>query len=647
MLGGARHVVVSVILLLCTTAFAESLDELELVASQAISLERMLSQPSFLVSYQSAMERYFGRTDSGCLTFAAAIGDVTEMARAMPWMKRRLWEKLPAAPNLVVPWGKKVAYRFRPVPRRLHALWAYAAPNGCEPEACDPEAATKVRAPATAKLGRWALGMRDSQVFLVEKNGSFTGTAVLLSPYEREGATWALVSPYGARGFTRVSGEEPRWGTIPFGALQKWLELIEKTRPAWVKGYLLAETEAPQGKRLGSLASGGTKAPKERHAEDALTVSLADHVAGLCGTPRKTGDQAKDEKLVPPIAAEASTVGPSLPLAVAPGSTIQEYEIELDSPSGQSKGPFKKGKGLSKGGSDDSSRFAAVPPKGESGEAGSPKGGLDFAIPDLGSGISLGDLGSSLPDDLDVPDLDFGRGVARGPDSISPFESNGPTLSGLRSGGRSGGAGGAPGSSGGSPGAPGVGSPGSPGAGSPSGSGRDGGGRGLDAPRGNDLAQLPPGFTPPSTEPPGGNFQPPGNTPPGGQNPPPSAPPGNNSPPAIPPTNPPPSTVSNVIERMQAVASQIDNLRAADKEIPTSLLRDYYQLASAVHVPELRDDAINRLTGAHFDNASRVAAVGLLQTQPSNEREFRFLRDLTVMIQQRATDCDLNQVQQP
>lgn len=188
------RVLCALLCLMNSVLWAKSLDKLDAIASQAKSLEEFLSRPELLRQYQDELREYSGRDRYGCESFDSIIGELKRVVWNVPELGDVLWARRPSGSSLTLVESdslsasdaKDTLYRFRPLPRKFHAIWLDISRASCGVDDCTE---TLVSSPS-----RWALVVESTVVTLLEKNGKMTGDAIALLAVTKDEAKYRLIS---------------------------------------------------------------------------------------------------------------------------------------------------------------------------------------------------------------------------------------------------------------------------------------------------------------------------------------------------------------------------------------------------------------------------------------------------------------------
>lgn len=181
--------------LLSSTAYSNSMAELERIASQAKTLEEFLGSTIVKEQYFNALKTYQHRDRFRCESFDKILAKVKTLSEKVPGFSKAVWEKTSATDVEVVAYrpidDKKGSpflpdkFMFRGTPRRFHALWNDPSLSGCYSDACNED--------DTAMPDRWSVAMNGSELYYVEKNGIFTDQSVLFLPLKRKDKEYRLI----------------------------------------------------------------------------------------------------------------------------------------------------------------------------------------------------------------------------------------------------------------------------------------------------------------------------------------------------------------------------------------------------------------------------------------------------------------------
>lgn len=193
-------------LILAAPTFAESLAELEKIAAQAKTFDDFAGSIVLKERYLNALKKYQHRDRFRCESFDKIIAKAKTLADKIPGFADRLWEKIepryfevaayPSAKTSgPIQSAIKDTYGFRGVPRRFHALWNDPSLTGCYSDACEEN--------DDGVPDRWAVTLKDSDLFYVEKNGIFVDQSILFVPLLKENKPYRLVVVGGGPGLLR------------------------------------------------------------------------------------------------------------------------------------------------------------------------------------------------------------------------------------------------------------------------------------------------------------------------------------------------------------------------------------------------------------------------------------------------------------
>ncbi|MEZ4749440.1 MAG: hypothetical protein R3B54_02080 [Bdellovibrionota bacterium] len=271
------------------TAQARSLKEMERVAQKATSLSAFLSSTPLLEEYKKAVESYYGQSRFNCQNFWEVIDELRALTKRVPAVEESIWRPWHHKNSVLILTPDGHAYNFRSVPRKLHTLWSYATENYCENEVCT-NLFVENRNRGTVLLGRWTSTIAGSQVQLIEKDGRYSGMALLLTPFSKDGKTYGLVDAYGDRKtlsapvkVLHTKSGKPLETTL----LNAWLETTSAAKPEWLAGFLVpAVSSSTNGVALAQAFSPRKLRPQMDEGFlpiDPLAGILGKHLAKQCG----------------------------------------------------------------------------------------------------------------------------------------------------------------------------------------------------------------------------------------------------------------------------------------------------------------------------------------------------------------------------
>ncbi len=288
---------------------ASSLSELEKPLRRHSTLVAFLNDLPALLRYKKALEGYYGTQTFSCERFEITVERLRALVGKIPKLAERLWE--PVSSPEVGPFqesagGKKTRaeFRFLPVPRRLHALWADAA-SGCGAESCA----------LTESLGdrRWRVAREGTSTFVLEKDRRFTGGFVNVVPLTASSSSPRFLV---LRGGARVLDERRSFANVITGRAVK-----SSAFHAWLD-YFGAGTPSAQAvfATLGEEKSGGVPGAVAR-------AYPGDENLGALGTVLPAD----------PVLAEAAKDVPkrcdaTLPIVVAPLPSIKSAGLTPGTP---------------------------------------------------------------------------------------------------------------------------------------------------------------------------------------------------------------------------------------------------------------------------------------------------------------------------
>ncbi len=230
-----------------TQALAESLSKLEAIASQAKSLDDFLSKPQLINAYHQALVQYQHRDKFRCESFEKIIKKLKVLC-GVPGFKQSLWAKqdpkpvfitaFPSEEDAIANHNVHTVYVFRPVPRLFHGIWNDPSNGSCKSDDCEKNDLTSPE--------RWAVALKGSQLYYLERDGIFTDQSLLVTPVEAKGKTYPLLSITGGPGLTRpltvVSSlsKSTRVSTL----LQEWAARAMKRNPkSWGTFVVVKHTD--------------------------------------------------------------------------------------------------------------------------------------------------------------------------------------------------------------------------------------------------------------------------------------------------------------------------------------------------------------------------------------------------------------------
>lgn len=167
---------------------ARSEEPMEPVAKQATSLGDFLKRPVLTEAYDRALRDYLGRDRFPCESFSGVVKRLKVLNERFPELASRLWKASGSLPVMKVE-VEGATFHFRPVSRKLHAVWADASGDGCPSDGCEK---ADPLAPS-----RWTALIEGAELFWVEKDGKFLGSSVWVLPVQRNGQKYGLVSHLG------------------------------------------------------------------------------------------------------------------------------------------------------------------------------------------------------------------------------------------------------------------------------------------------------------------------------------------------------------------------------------------------------------------------------------------------------------------
>ncbi|MCB0405159.1 MAG: hypothetical protein KDD51_10260 [Bdellovibrionales bacterium] len=369
--------------LLVGTANARSLQEMERVAQKAPSLSAFLASAPLLEEYRKAVEAYYGGGRFNCQTFGEVIDELRALTKRVPAVAESIWRPWHHKNSVLILTPDGHAYNFRSVPRKIHTLWSYATENYCENEVCT-NLFSENRNRGTVLLGRWTSTIAGSQIQLVEKDGRYSGMALLLTPFKKEGKTFGLVDAYGDRRTLSAPLRvlHTRSGkSLETTLLDAWLETTSAAKPAWLAGFLVpAVSSSTKGIALAQAFSPLKLRPQMDEGflpVDPLAGIVGKHLAKQCGLSDAitdalkpsvsngkggffqvlaNGDPSFGKLIVPGAGASADIFGGELSPALVPNSGVGSAGVVAKGASGAGSGTGNATGGATK------SNFAADAP---------------------------------------------------------------------------------------------------------------------------------------------------------------------------------------------------------------------------------------------------------------------------------------------
>lgn len=270
------------------TLCAKSLASLEAVTAKADSLGQFLNSPALLEEYGRAVQAYYGTQRFNCQTYKQVIEELRALNKKVPSIAQSIWRSWEGQNSILVLTQAGYAYNFRSVPRKLHGLWSYTSTKSCENEVCSNLFKEQNR--GTVLLGRWASTLAGSQVHLIEKNGSYTGMAILLTPYQKEGRVFGLIDAYGDRKALsrQIKTRHQQTGkSVRISLLDAWLQKMSSVRPDWLAGFILPVAPGGDNVSLANAFSPLRLQPQLNKNEylpvDSLAKQVGIHLAKQCG----------------------------------------------------------------------------------------------------------------------------------------------------------------------------------------------------------------------------------------------------------------------------------------------------------------------------------------------------------------------------
>jgi hypothetical protein len=177
----------------------ETLDRLEAIARQAKSLDDFLARKELVAQYGKALIAYQHRNRFRCDSYEKIIGELRVLNQTVPDLGRRLWAPLTVSsvtiPVMDIPKDDENSTEtpaamhtvtFRAVPRRLHGIWNDPSIKGCTKNGCD-----RIEAMVPE---RWAIALKESEIYYVERDGIFSDLSLLLTPVARDGRVYPLLT---------------------------------------------------------------------------------------------------------------------------------------------------------------------------------------------------------------------------------------------------------------------------------------------------------------------------------------------------------------------------------------------------------------------------------------------------------------------
>jgi len=169
-------------------ANAESIKRLETIVSSFSSLDEFLENRSAVNRYKIALQKYTGRKTFPCESFDDVIAEVNKLKNNVPGFSSRLWKKRKFGGNFeaVSNRDSEAIYRFQSIKRPFHAIWLAPISSNCEFKLCSEQDRMMPQ--------RWAVALKKSQLFVLERNRKFTGGSILTVAFNDHGRRIGLVS---------------------------------------------------------------------------------------------------------------------------------------------------------------------------------------------------------------------------------------------------------------------------------------------------------------------------------------------------------------------------------------------------------------------------------------------------------------------
>jgi len=249
-----------------TDAAAHSVKQLEEIAAEAKSLDDFLKNPRLQARYEAALRSYQSRDRFRCESFEKIIAKVKVLQKGIPTLGERLWTRV-ETPVITVeatasekdPLATSAAnssFTIQRLPRNFHGLFFDPSPAGCLSDNCSEA--------DYFSPDRWAAALKDSEVYVVEKNGIFTDLTLLVTPVTQGKQTYGLVSLGGGPGLARLQTlrlpPEKKWKRSSL--LNAWLSIAAKMKPKDWRGYV--RMRRPQSKQPAIRLLASTDSSAER-----------------------------------------------------------------------------------------------------------------------------------------------------------------------------------------------------------------------------------------------------------------------------------------------------------------------------------------------------------------------------------------------
>ena len=251
------------------SAPAQSLEKLESIVAKAKDLDDFLFQPQLREEYFKALQAYQHRDRFRCVTYEKILDKVRLLRNAVPGFKERVWEPLKLESVRVTTVADKQdlfataetrnAFELKPVPRRFHAIWNDPSSLGCLSDSCDKN--------DSGSPDRWAVLLKDSEVYYVEKNGIYTDLSLSVIFLKKGDQSLAYLAIGGGPGLHKAYAVEDPQTKLKHDStlLETWMLRMRKRGPQWKTFALLNRSDRklvqrgtgnlfPKSTPLGSLA---------------------------------------------------------------------------------------------------------------------------------------------------------------------------------------------------------------------------------------------------------------------------------------------------------------------------------------------------------------------------------------------------------
>jgi hypothetical protein len=165
--------------------YSASLSDLEAFTRSALTQKKVLTDRNVQERYRKVLSSYSPPQGPTKRDFEKVWTEIAKVRSGVSGVGARLLaERKPMAIQYSAP--GKPTFRFERVRQGLHSVWLLESLR--EPEdACSPRDVLLV--------DRWTPLLQDAAFFTVERNGTFTGTSLLLVPVKNRGVSYMLVSP--------------------------------------------------------------------------------------------------------------------------------------------------------------------------------------------------------------------------------------------------------------------------------------------------------------------------------------------------------------------------------------------------------------------------------------------------------------------